>query len=160
MLAVALTLVGCADQPSQAEFDDALADFDALADEAKAFACADDWYAVQQGVPGFVIVERCAVGPAVEVTSSRPLSAEFERADLAYTESYYADNPPDSGLLAGVDVDLLCAQDEQEISAGIEAWREQTQFPSWDGVEFVPSVEHETAKLLVWQDVACPLMDD
>ncbi len=159
-VAAALTGAGCADQPSQADFDAALAEFDGLPDEAKAFACADDWFAVQQGVPGFVLVERCGEAPAVAVTSSQPLSAEFERTDLAYTQSYYADNPPDSGLLAGVDADLLCTQDESEIAAGIATWREQTQFPSWDGVEFVPSVEHETAKLLVWQGVACPLLDE
>lgn len=158
-LAAMLTLAGCAEQLSQAEFDAALADFDALSDEAKAFACADDWYAVQLGVEGFVIVERCRSGSGVAVTSSQPLSAQFEQAEQEYARQYYAENPPDSGQLVGVDVDALCGLDEARIVADIEQWREQTQFPSWNGVEFVPSVEHEVTKLLIWQEVACPLVD-
>jgi hypothetical protein len=157
-VAVALSASGCAEQLSQAEYDAAVAAFDALDDEAKAFACADDWYAVQLGVEGFVIVERCGTGSGEPVTSSQPLSAAFEQAEQAYAAEYYAANPPDSGLLDGVDVEVLCAQDEAEIRADIESWREQTTFPSWDGVEFVPSVDHEVAKLLIWQEVACPLV--
>lgn len=158
-VACVLALSGCAEQLSEAEYEAALAAFDALDDEAKAFACADDFYAVQLGVEGFVIVERCGTGAGVPVTSTQPLSEQFEQADQAYARQYYADNPPDSGLLDGVDVDVLCAQDESQITADIERWREQTQFPSWNGVEFVPSVEHEVAKLLIWQEVACPLVD-
>lgn len=156
---VAASAGGCAEQLSQAEHDAALAAFDALDDEAKAFACADDWYAVLLGVEGFVIVERCGTGSGVPVTSSQPLSASFEQAEQAYAAEYYAANPPDSGLLDGVDVDVLCTQDEAQITSDIERWRKQTQFPSWNGVEFVPSVEHEVAKLLIWQEVACPLVE-
>lgn len=158
-LAATLGLSGCAEQLSQAEFDAALASFDALSDEAKAFACADDWYAVQLGVEGFVIVERCRTGSGVPVSSSQALSAQFEQAEQEYAREYYAANPPDSGLLEGVDVDVLCERDEARITSDIEQWREQTTFPSWDGVEFVPSVEHEVAKLLIWQEVACPVVD-
>jgi hypothetical protein len=157
-LAASLTLAACADAPSQEEFDAAMAAFDTLPAEAKAYACADDWYAVQLGVQGFVIVERCGAGTRAPVTSSQPLTAEFERAEQQYAADYYADNPPDAGLLSGADPDVLCSQSEADITAGIEQWREQTQFPSWDGVEFVPSVEHEVAKLLIWQDVACPTL--
>jgi hypothetical protein len=154
-LAVALTAGGCADQPSQAEFDRGIAAFDALPDEAKAYACADDWYAVQLEVEGFVIIERCGDGPDVPVTSSQPLSESFERAEQAYAVRYYAENPPDSGRLTEQETDAACDQDEADIGAAIRQWREQSQFPSWDGVEYVPSVEHETAKLKIWQDVAC-----
>jgi hypothetical protein len=157
-LIASMTLAGCADTPSQQEFDAAMAAFDALPAEAKAYACADDWYAVQLGVEGFVLVERCAAGAGEPATSSSPLSAEFERAEQQYAEQYYAENPPDAGLLSGADPDVLCAQSRAEITAGIEQWREQTQFPTWEGVEFVPSVEHEVAKLLIWQDVACPAL--
>lgn len=157
-LAASLTLTGCADTPSQQEFDAAMAAFDALPAEAKAYACADDWFAVQQGVEGFVLVERCGAGTGQPVTSSQPLSAEFERAEQRYAEDYYAENPPDAGLLAGADRDVLCAQSEADITASIEQWREQTEFPTWEGVEFVPSVEHEVTKLVIWQDVACPVL--
>lgn len=157
--AVGLTTSGCAETPSPEEHAAALAAFDALRDEEKAFACADDWYAVQLGVTGAVIVERCRSGSGVEVSSRQPLSVEFEQAEQAYAAEYYAANPPDSGLLEGVDVDVLCAQDEEKIRTDIERWQQQTEFPSWNGVEFVPSVEHEVAKLLIWQEVACPLVE-
>lgn len=157
---VSTGLAGCADTPSQAEFDTAMASFDALPAESKAYACADDWYAVQLGVEGFVLVERCGDGTREAASSSQPLSGDFERAEQRYAADYYAENPPDAGLLAGADPEVLCGQSTADITAGIEQWREQTQFPTWDGVEFVPSVEHEVAKLLIWQDVACPALPD
>ena len=155
-LAASTALAGCADTPSQAEFDAAMDSFDALPPESKAYACADDWYAVQLGAEGFVLVERCGEGTREPATSGQPLSAEFERAEQRYATDYYAENPPAAGLLAGADPEVLCAQSTADITAGIEQWRQQTQFPTWDGVEFVPSVEHEVAKLMIWQEVACP----
>lgn len=154
-IAASLVAGGCADQPSQAEFDAAIAAFDALPDEAKAYACADDWYAVQLDVEGFVTVERCNDGPDVPVTSSQPLSDGFEQAEQEYAAEFYAENPPDAGRLSEEETDAACGQDEADIATAIEQWRAQSQFPSWDGVEYVPSVEHETAKLKIWQDVAC-----
>lgn len=158
LVAAALTGASCVQTPSAAEYDAAMAAFDALADEAKAYACTDDYYAVMLGVEGFVIVERCDEGGAEQVSQRRPLSTQFERQELAYARDYYANNPPDSGLLRGADPAVLCGQDDEEVLAGIREWREQTTFPSWDGVEYVPSVEHEVAKLAIWRDVACPLV--
>lgn len=157
--AAALALCGCADQPSQEEFDTALASFDALPDEAKAYACADDYYAVQYGLEGFVVVERCGSPTSVEVASSQPLSAGFERDQVEFAEVFYAENPPVPSDLDRVDVDVLCSDDEAAIRADIERWREQTQFPSWEGVEYVPSVDGELARLRVWQQAACPLVE-
>jgi hypothetical protein len=58
-----------------------------------------------------------------------------------------------------VDVDVLCADDEARVRDDIEQWRAETQFPSWDGVEYVPSVDGELARLRVWQEAACPLVE-
>jgi hypothetical protein len=154
-----MTAAGCADQPSEEEFQAALAGFDALPDEAKAYACADDYYAVQYGLEGFVVVERCGSPTAEQISDSRPLSAEFERDQVAYAETFYAENPPVPSDLDRVDVDVLCADDEALIRDDIEQWRTQTQFPSWEGVEYVPSVEGELARLRVWQEAACPLVE-
>ena len=154
-----VTASGCADQPSEEEFEAALADFDALPDEAKAYACADDYYAVQYGLEGFVVVERCGSPTAVAIIDSRPLSAEFERDQADYAETFYAENPPVPSDLDRVDVDVLCADDETLIRDDIEQWRAQTQFPSWEGVEYLPSVEGELARLRVWQEAACPLVE-
>jgi hypothetical protein len=159
LVTVAMTASGCADQPSQQEFDAALANFDALPDEVKAYACADDYYAVQYGLEGFVIVERCGSPTAVEISDSRPLSGEFERDQVDYAETFYAENPPVRSDLDRVDVDVLCADDDALIREDIEEWRSRTQFPSWEGVEYVPSVEGELARLRVWQEAACPLVE-
>jgi hypothetical protein len=158
-MALSPILAGCGG-PTQEEYDRALSAFDALPDEAKAYACADDWYAVQLGVEGFVIIERCAEGTSADPASSTALSDQFERDDRNYSADYYAANPPDSGLLSGADPAVLCARSQDEIRADIETWREGTSFPVWDGVEYVPSVEHEAAMLLIWQDVACPVLDE
>ena len=159
LAAVALTAAGCAEQPSDEGFQAALADFDALPDEVKAYACADDFYAMQYGLEGFIIVERCGSPTAVEIGDSRPLSAEFERDQVAFAETFYAENPPVPSDLDRVDVDVLCADDEALIREDIEQWRAQSQFPSWEGVEYVPSVEGELARLRVWQEAACPLVE-
>jgi hypothetical protein len=158
VLALATVLTGCSG-PTEAEYQAAISDFRALPDEAKAYACAADWYAVRFGVEGFVIVEECPDGTGAPITQSRALSASFERGEQEYAAAYYAQNPPDSGLLRRVDGQLLCGQTDEEIVAGIEQWREQTTFPSWDGVEYVPSVELETARLEIWREVACPLLE-
>lgn len=152
------SLVGCS-APTQQEYDAAIDQFRSLSDEEKAYACADDWYAVRLGVEGFVVVEECADGTSAPITRSEPLSGSFEQAEVDYARQYYAENPPDSGLLRRVDADLLCGQSEQEIRAGIEQWREQTTFPSWDGVEYVPSTQLEIDRLQVWRDAACPLLE-
>lgn len=158
-LVLAWSLAGCA-TPSQEEYDAAIAHFRALAPDAKAYACADDWYAVRYGVEGFVLVEECAAGTTAEATQSQPLSAEFEQAEVAFARDYYAENPPDSGLMRRVDADLLCEQSDGEIRAGIEQWRQDTEFPTWDGVEYVPSTELEQERLAIWRAVACPVLQD
>lgn len=157
--APALLLAGCSG-PSEAEYEEALAQFRALPDEAKAYACAEDWYAVRFGVEGFVLVEECRPSTGVEPSQRRSLSESFEEGEEAYAREFYADNPPDSGLLRRVDADLLCAQTEEEVRAGIEQWRAETQFPSWEGVEYVPSVDLEVARLAIWREVACPVLDE
>lgn len=159
LVAAALAAAGCADQPSEEEFEAALARFDALPDEVKAYACADDYYAAQYGLEGFIIVERCGSPTAEEIRDSRPLSADFERDQVDYAETFYAENPPIPSDLDRVDVDVLCADDEALIRDDIEQWRARTQFPSWEGVEYVPSVEGELARLRVWQQAACPLVE-
>lgn len=152
-----LTLAACS-APSQQEYDAAVAEFEALPDDVKAYVCADDWYAVQFGVEGFVLVEQCGPGSGAEVVDSQPLSSAFEEAEQDYARQYYAENPPQPRQLRDVDAERLCAQDESELRAEIEQWRQQTTFPSWQGVEYVPSVDHELAKLEIWRDVACPLL--
>ncbi len=159
VVAATACVVSCSQGVSRQEYDAAMSSFDELADEAKAYACADDYYAVMFGVEGFVLVERCDEGRSGSVDESRPLSEDFERQELAYTRAVYAENPPDSGLLRGVDPAVLCDQDEDDVRDGIAQWREQSEFPSWDGVEYVPSVDHETAKLVIWRAVACPLVE-
>lgn len=159
LAALAVLASGCADQPSQQEFDAALASFDALPDEVKAYVCADDFYAAQYGVEGFVLVERCGTPTAVEVSGREPLSPEFERAQVEYATQFYAENPPQQSDLRRVDVDVLCADDEAAIRDDIEQWRAQTEFPRWEGTEYVPTVDGELARLRVWQEVACPLVD-
>ncbi len=160
-VAAAATLLasGCADQPSQQEFDSALATFDALPDEVKAYVCADDFYAAQYAVEGFVLVERCGAPTAVEVRGQEPLSAEFEQALVDYSAQFYAENPPEPSDLRRVDVEVLCADDEAAVRDDIEQWRAQTDFPSWEGTQYVPTVDGELARLRVWQEVACPLVD-
>ena len=91
LVTLAMTASGCADQPSQQEFDAALASFDAFPDEVKAYVCADDFYAAQYGVEGFVLVERCGSPTAVDVRGRAPLSPEFERAQVEYATQFYAD---------------------------------------------------------------------
>ena len=158
--ALALLAPGCADQPSRQEFDAALASFDALPDEVKAYICADDFYAAQYAIEGFVVVERCGSPTSVEVTDRQALSPEFEQAQVDYAVGFYAENPPEPSDLDRVDVTVLCSDDEATIRDDIEQWRETTQFPSWDGTEYVPTVDGELARLRVWQDVACPLLDE
>jgi hypothetical protein len=153
-----LALAACA-TPSAEEYDAAMATFDALPDEVKAYACADDFYAVQYGIEGFVLVERCRAGTSAPVTRSAPLSPEFEAADQSYTADYYADNPPEAGQLSEVDAERLCSLGDEQLRRDIASWRSGTTFPSWDGVEYVPSDEHEIARLQIWRDVACPLID-
>lgn len=157
-LLVIAPLAGCS-APTQQEYDAAIEQFRSLPDEAKAYACADDWYAVRLGVEGFVIVDECADGTGAPITRAEPLSTAFEQAELTYARDYYADNPPDTGLLRRVDSELLCGQSEQQVRAGIEMWREQTTFPSWNGVEYVPSTELEIERLRIWRDAACPLLE-
>lgn len=158
VLALAGGLAGCSG-PTEAEYEAAISAFRALPDEAKAYACAADWYAVRFGVEGFVIVEECPDGTGEPITESRPLSETFEQGEQDYARAYYADNPPDSGLLRRVDGEVLCGQTDEQIVAGIEQWRDETTFPSWDGVEYVPSVELEAARLAIWREVACPLLE-
>jgi hypothetical protein len=101
----------------------------------------------------------CGSGRSVPVEDSRPLSPEFEAAEQRYTEAYYQENPPQARRLRGVEADQLCAQTEEELRADITQWRQRTRFPSWEGVEYVPSVEHEIARLTIWQEAACPLVE-
>ncbi len=155
-LAVA-PLLACS-APSAQEYDAAMARFDALSDEAKAYVCADDWYAVQYGIEGFALVERCAAGREQPVTGTQALSRGFEDADQRYAADYYRQNPPTARQVRDVDPAALCEQDEAAVRAGVEQWRQSTEFPAWDGVAYVPSVEHELARLQIWSEVACPLL--
>ena len=155
----AVALSACS-APSAEEYDAAMATFDGLPAEVKAWVCADDFYAVQYGVEGFVLVERCREGTGEAVTRSAPLSPEFEAADRDYAATYYAENPPQARQLREVDAQRLCSLDDVELRADIDAWRSGTTFPSWEGVQYVPSDEHELARLEIWREVACPLLDD
>jgi hypothetical protein len=155
--ALAVPVLACS-APSQQEYDAAMARFDALSDEAKAYVCADDWYAVQYGVEGFALIERCAAGRDRPVTGSQPLSRAFEDADQRYAADYYQQNPPTARQLRDVDPAALCEQDAGDVRDEIEQWRETTQFPAWDGIAYVPSVEHEVARLHIWSEAACPLL--
>jgi capsid protein len=150
-------LLACS-APSQQEYDVAMARFDALSDEAKAYVCADDWYAVQYGIEGFVLVERCAAGREQPVTGSQALSRTFEDADQRYARDYYRRNPPTARQLRDVDPAALCEQDAAEVRVGIEQWRQSTDFPAWNGVAYVPSLQHEVARLQIWSEAACPLL--
>jgi hypothetical protein len=152
-------MLGACSAPSAEEYETAMQTFDALPAEVKAWVCADDFYAVQYRVEGFVLVERCRQGTSVEATRSAPLSPEFEAADRAYAVDYYEQNPPEARQLSEVDAQRLCSLDDDELQRDIAAWRSSTTFPSWEGVEYVPSDEHEVARLEVWREVACPLLD-
>jgi hypothetical protein len=154
---LAVPVLACS-APSQQEYDAALARFDALRDEVKAYVCADDWYAVQYGIEGFALIERCAAGRDQPVTRTQPLSREFEDDDQRYAAEYYRENPPTPRQLRDVDPAALCDQDDAEARADIEQWRQSTQFPAWDGTAYVPSVEHEVARLQIWTEAACPLL--
>lgn len=157
IVVAALTASGCAGT-SPEEFEAAVARFEALPDEAKAYVCADDLYAVAYEIEGFVLIEQCPSGTADPAVDSVPLSAEFEAADQDYLASFYAENPPEARQLREVDAARLCDLTDEQLLRDIEQWRSQTTFPSWNGVEYVPSDEHEIARLEIWRDVACPLV--
>lgn len=151
-LVLALVLVGCG--RGEVAPDPA---FEALREEEKAYACSSSfWNYWRFDVPEDVLTRQCAASNQYTVGETRLLSQQFEQQELEYLDDWLEANVTSSDDLDFVDLERRCSLRGDDLRAEVEAWQATITFPSWEGVAYVPRVDHTIAMYERWQAGVCP----